>query len=94
MHHRISGEIRTCYNQDGAVVLDTRGNRIFNFNNAGAALLRILNCGTVSAEVLTKALADSHGIDPKLAAGDVSDFLEQLRSYGLIDSAEEPETKA
>jgi hypothetical protein len=94
MLHRISRDLRTSYNQDGAVVLNLRANRLLNFNPAAAALLRMLNCGTVSAEVLAKSLVDSHGIDAETALLDVKDFLGELRSHGLIDSVEEPEPAA
>jgi hypothetical protein len=94
MQHRISRDIRTSYNQDGAVVLNVRANRILNLNLAGAAILRMLNCGIVSTEVLAKSLVDGHGIDATTAVLDVNDFLEELRSHGLIESVDEAEPAA
>jgi len=89
MLHRISVGVRSSFNQDGAVALDQQRNSIFNFNRSGAELLRRLHSGAVSLEDLAKTLSDGHGVDPEMALQDASEFLQQLRTHGLIECTDD-----
>ena len=86
MVYRFPTWVRSSYNQDGAVVLDIRSNRIFNFNQAGSALLQVLSSGAASSVVLSQALAERYGIAADAADRDVSEFLDQLQAYRLVES--------
>lgn len=87
MLYKLPTWVRSSRNQDGAVVLDIRGNRIFNFNHAGSQLLEMLRSGAASHTSLAEGLIARYGIDAAAANRDVSDFLAQLKAHRLIESA-------
>lgn len=68
---------------DEIIVLDLQGSEYFAVNGSGAVLWRLLAVGT-DEEALRGALVEQFEIDSELARTDVTTFLEELRSLGLV----------
>lgn len=86
MLYKLPTWVRSSCNQDGAVVLDIRGNRIFNFNHAASELFEMLKSGAASHKALVEVLVARYGIRADAAGQDVSDFLAQLKVHRLIET--------
>jgi len=86
MLYRVRSSLRSARNADGAVVLDIRGNRIFNLNAAASELLEMLKAGSASPSALADALVSHYGIEADAARRDVDDFLAELKSHQLIET--------
>jgi hypothetical protein len=87
MLYKFPSWVRSSRNQDGAVVLDIRSNRIFNFNHAGSELLEMLRSGPTSSAALSEALVERYAIGTEAADRDVAEFLAQLNAHRLIENA-------
>lgn len=68
---------------DEIIVLDLQGSEYFAVNGSGAVLWRLLAVGT-DEDALRGALVEQFEIDSELARTDVTTFLEELRSLGLV----------
>ncbi len=86
MLYKLPTWVRSACNEDGAVVLDIRGNRIFNFNHAGSELFEMLRSGAASHTALVEALVARYGIHADAANRDVTDFVAELTAQRLIES--------
>lgn len=66
------------------VVLDTRRSLYYSVNESGGRLWAALRAGTNRSE-LRQILMDTHGLSEEKATADLTTFLEQLDSAGLLD---------
>ncbi|MCA5892868.1 PqqD family protein [Isoptericola sp. NEAU-Y5] len=69
------------------VLLDLSTSAYLTTNAAGSLLAKVLVDGAERGD-LVAALVGEYGIDEARAAGDVDDFLEQLRSRDLLLESE------
>lgn len=87
--YRIPESIRSTHGQDGAVVLDIRQGQMFNLNVMGSRVLRLIEAGSPEPEIVER-IVQEFGVSRHLAEHDVQDFVETLRKYRLIESADSP----
>src|SRR5260370_36898561 len=84
---RISENIRTSFNQDGAVLMDIQGGSMLTLNPIGSIIWRQLSDGR-SPERIAEHLALEFGISQERALTDVNEFVEQLQAQHLLESSE------
>jgi Coenzyme PQQ synthesis protein D (PqqD) len=84
---RVSENVRTTITQDGAVLMNIKGGHMITLNPIGSIIWQQLSEGR-SPEQIAAHLAAEFGISREQASGDVSEFLEQLETQHLIESAE------
>jgi hypothetical protein len=76
-------ELRTVVNQDGAAILDVSRNQITTLNSTGGFIWHRLQQG-LTAEQAIEELATETQTDPATVERGVREFLEQLKSEGLL----------
>jgi len=84
---RISENIRTSFNQDGAVLMDIQGGSMLTLNPIGSIIWQQLSDGR-SPEQIAEHLALEFGISREQTLADVNEFVEQLQAQHLIDPSE------
>src|SRR5712691_3892144 len=84
---RISENIRTSFNQDGAVLMDIQGRSMLTLNPIGSIIWQQLSDGR-SQEQIAAHLASEFGITREHAFTDVSEFVQQLEAQHLIRPSE------
>jgi hypothetical protein len=84
---RISENIRTSFNQDGAVLMDIQGGSMLTLNPIGSIIWQQLSDGR-SPELIAEHLASEFGIARERALSDVKDFVQQLEGHHLIQQSD------
>src|SRR5258707_14906414 len=84
---KISEHVRTTMTQDGAVLMNIKGGHMVTLNPIGSIIWQQLRDGQ-SREQIAAHLASEFGISQEQASADVNEFLEQLETQHLIESAE------
>src|SRR5258708_25780552 len=84
---RVSENVRTTANKDGAVLMDIKGGHMVTLNPIGSIIWQQLSDGR-SPEQIATHLASEFGISREQASADVNEFLEQLGAQHLIESGE------
>src|SRR5467141_2777279 len=84
---RISENIRTSFNQDGAVLMDIQGGSMLTLNPIGSIIWQQLSDGRLP-EQIAEHLASEFGIAREQALTDVNEFVEQLQAHHLIEPSE------
>ena len=84
---RISENIRTSFNQDGAVLMDIQGGFMLTLNPIGSIIWRQLSDGR-TPEQIAERLASEFGITREHALTDVNEFVQQLEAQHLIRLSE------
>jgi Coenzyme PQQ synthesis protein D (PqqD) len=80
---KLSGQIRSTHNRDGAIVLDILHGEMFRLNFVGSRILELLKQGSGEPEIAGQ-LAREFGIDRATAEADVHEFLETLEKHHLL----------
>lgn len=80
---KVSESVRSTHGQDGAIVLDVQQGQMFNLNLVGSRILELLGQGSSEAAIVDVVSREFHAA-PDLVKQDLRDFLETLRSHGLI----------
>jgi hypothetical protein len=81
--HQPAAHLRTIVDQDGAVILDTRNDRMLTLNPTGGYVWNKLQQGRTIEETISD-LARETGVDPLVVEQDIRNFLDQLRSNHLL----------
>src|SRR5438045_7091095 len=89
---RISENIRTSFNQDGAVLMDIQGGSMLTLNPIGSIIWRQLSDGRLP-EQIAEHLALEFGISREQALADVNEFVEQLEAQHLIRPSESGDSR-
>jgi len=89
---RISENIRTSFNQDGAVLMDIQGGSMLTLNPIGSIIWQQLSDGR-SPEQIAEHLASEFGITREHALTDVSEFVQQLEAQHLIRPSESGDSR-
>jgi hypothetical protein len=88
---KLSGQIRSTHNQDGAVVLDIRHGQMFRLNLVGSRMLELLKQGYSEARI-TDGISREFGVDRTIVETDLREFLAHLEKHHLIELGQpEPE---
>jgi hypothetical protein len=80
---QISSRLRTVSDRDGAVVIDFDSDIRSTLNSTGAFVWQRLQRGMPIAQIVTE-LASESNTEEREVSRDVSEFLEELRSNGLL----------
>ncbi len=75
--------LRSIVDQNGAVILDIPNNAMTTLNPTGAYIWQRLERG-LSLEDIVSELAHDTGTDATVIAGDVDEFMNQLKSKHLV----------
>ena len=80
---KISESVRSTHGQNGAIVLDVQQGQMFNLNLVGSRILELLEQGSPEVAIVELVSREFHAA-PDLVKQDLRDFLETLKSHGLI----------
>jgi hypothetical protein len=80
---KLSHEVRSTHNQDGAVVLDLRAGRMFRLNLVGSRILELLRAGKSQQEIV-ETIAVEFATEQATVAADVTEFLQHLERHRLL----------
>jgi hypothetical protein len=81
---KLSAQVRSTHNQDGAVVLDILHGQMFRANFVGSRILEFLKQGRTEAQIADE-LSDEFGVSRETARTDVQEFLAHLEKHHLLD---------
>jgi DNA-binding Lrp family transcriptional regulator len=81
---KISAQVRSTHDQDGAVVLDIKNGRMFGLNLVGSRILELLKDNAQPPQI-AEEISREFGVAPETASADVREFLETLEKNHLIE---------
>lgn len=77
--------VRAVFSQDGAVLMEIKQGMMYTSNPVGGRILELLSQG-ISGESVSEMISRECNVEEERVRRDVERFVEQLRSYGLIDN--------
>jgi hypothetical protein len=89
---RISENVRSSFNQDGAVLMDIHGGAMLVLNRIGSIIWQQLGDDRSSVEI-AEYLATEFSIPREHALADVNEFVQQLEARQLVQSFEANNTR-
>jgi hypothetical protein len=81
---KLSAQVRSTHNQDGAVVLDILHGQMFRANFVGSRILELLREGR-SESYIVEELTTEFAVQRETIATDVREFLTHLEKNHLLD---------
>jgi hypothetical protein len=81
---KLSVQVRSTHNQDGAVVLDILHGQMFRANFVGSRILELLKQGRTEQQIADE-LSSEFGVPRETIATDVREFLAHLEENHLLD---------
>jgi hypothetical protein len=81
---KLSAQVRSTHNQDGAVVLDILHGQMFRANFVGSRILELLKQGRTEAQIADE-LSNEFGVSRETARTDVQEFLAHLEKHQLLE---------
>ena len=90
---RLSEEVRSTHNQDGAVVLDIRHGQMFRLNLVASRMLELLKRSHTETEI-AEQISQEFGVDREIAAFDLCEFLTSLEKHHLLEFHSSPTPSA
>lgn len=81
--YSISEDVRTTYNEDGAVLLALGRGAVLRLNATGALVFQRLQQGVAEPQIVAE-VCDRFGILPRTAEEDISVFLNAIEQLGLV----------
>jgi len=82
---KLSAQVRSAHNQDGAVVLDILHGEMFRLNFVGSRMLELLKQGRTEIQV-TEELSDEFRVARETVAADLQEFLAHLEKHHLLET--------
>lgn len=82
---KISEQIRSTHDQDGAVLLDIRQGQMFRLNPVASRMFGLLKLGYADARIADE-ISREFGMDRQIVEVDLSEFLRHLEAQGLLQS--------
>jgi hypothetical protein len=80
---RLSEQVRSTHNGDGAVVLDIRHGRMFCLNLVGSRMLELLKQGHTEKEIAETISQEFH-VGREIIVSDLHEFLVHLEKHHLV----------
>jgi hypothetical protein len=80
---KLSEQLRSTHNQDGAVVLDVAQGKMFGLNPVGSRILELLRAGLTEIQIKAE-VSREFSADIEIVRKDVDEFLVQLAKHRLI----------
>jgi hypothetical protein len=84
---KLSAQVRSTHNQDGAIVLDILHGEMFRLNFVGSRMLELLKQGCTNVQI-ADAVSREFGVAPETVTADLEDFLEHLEKHKLLNLSE------
>lgn len=84
---RLSEQVRSTHNQDGAVVLDILHGQMFRLNLVGSRMLELLKQGQTEQEIAEK-VSQEFSVGREIVASDLREFLAHLERHRLLQLRE------
>lgn len=85
--YRVSDQVRSTHNRDGAIVLDVRQGQMFNLNFVGSRILELLKDRYTESGIVDQ-ISLEFGVSRDLAENDVREFLQNLKKCHLVEEHE------
>ena len=89
---KLSEQIRSTHDQDGAVVLDIRQGQMFRLNAVGSRILELLKLGYPESRIADE-ISREFGADRETVKSDLREFLARLERHHLLEPGA-PKTQA
>jgi hypothetical protein len=89
---KLSDQVRSTHNQDGAVVLNIRQGEMFRLNLVASMMFELLKQGRTEAQIVEEISRD-FGTVREIVENDVREFLVHLEKLNLLEPRT-PETQA
>jgi hypothetical protein len=84
---KLSTQLRSTHNQDGAIVLDILHGEMFRLNFVGSRMLELLKQGFTNAQI-ADAIGREFGVAREAVAADLEEFLLHLEKHKLLNLSE------
>jgi glutathione synthase/RimK-type ligase-like ATP-grasp enzyme len=81
---RLSEQVRSIHNRDGAVVLDIRHGEMFRLNLVGSRMLELLKQGHTEREI-AEQVSQEFCVGQEIVALDLREFLAHLEKHHLVE---------
>jgi hypothetical protein len=81
---RLSDEVRSTHNQDGAVVLDILHGQMFRLNLVGSRILELMKQGHTEREI-TEQISKEFSVGREVVSLDLREFLAHLEKHHLLE---------
>jgi hypothetical protein len=81
---KLSAQLRSTHNQDGAIVLDILHGEMFRLNFVGSRMLELLKQGFTNAQI-ADAISLEFGAARETVAADLREFLAHLEKHHLLE---------
>jgi hypothetical protein len=81
---KLSAQVRSTHNEDGAVVLDVLHGQMFRANLVGSRILELLKQGCTEMQI-AEELAGQYGIPRDVIQSDIQEFFTHLENHGLLE---------
>jgi hypothetical protein len=88
---KLSEQVRSTHNQDGAVVLDIRHGQMFRLNLVGSRMIELLKLG-YTEERITEEISRDFGASRNVVETDLREFIAHLEKHHLLELGP-PESK-
>jgi hypothetical protein len=84
---KLSAQLRSTHNQDGAIVLDILHGEMFRLNFVGSRMLELLKQGIPEPQI-ADAVSREFGVAREIVAADLEEFLAHLEKHKLLNLSE------
>jgi hypothetical protein len=81
---KLSAQLRSTHNEDGAVVLDVLHGQMFRANLVGSRILELLKHGCTETQI-AEELAGQYGVSRDVIQSDIREFIAHLENHGLLE---------
>jgi Coenzyme PQQ synthesis protein D (PqqD) len=81
---KLSAQVRSTHNQDGAVVLDILHGQMYRMNLVGSRMLELLKQGYTEARI-EEEVSIEFGVSREIVETDLREFLAHLEKHHLLE---------
>ena len=81
---KLSKQIRSTHNQDGAVVLDIRQGQMFRLNLVGSRMFELVKLGYPESRIADE-ISHEFGAAREIVQADLREFLNHLEKHHLLE---------
>ena len=81
---KLSAQLRSTHNQDGAIVLDILHGEMYRLNFVGSRMLELLKQGRTETQIADD-LSKEFGATRETVAADLQEFLAHLEKHHLLE---------
>ncbi len=82
---KLSGQVRSTHNQDGAVLLDVLHGQMYRLNFVGSRMLELLK-QAYTEEQIADEISCAFGVARETVVTDLQEFLAHLQKHRLLET--------